>query len=105
MRDHHIQESQGADINASQVTQFFKHLPGGICNILGIDIEYADRPQRMKADHFHTASISLWVSKSLEDPVKVTRKLNRQVFRRQDGSAAPGEGEISQPVQRSPREC
>lgn len=90
--------SQEEESLADKVAQFFEQLPSDIGSVLGFDIEYADKADRRK-DHFHGATVSLWVSEPSDDDqaLDVTRTIHQEPFRDRRGKALPGECETPGP--------
>lgn len=63
--------SQDEENLNDKVAQFYEHLPGEICTVLGFDIAYAKRSIRKRPGYSHAASLSLWTSEGNGDTLEV----------------------------------
>jgi hypothetical protein len=71
-------------------TSFLRTMPGQICTILAIDIEYLRQEKRRK--NCHTASLSLWTTRKEQGRDGALRlSCSTHEFRDKDGRALPGE--------------
>lgn len=71
------------------VKTYFTKLPGKICTILSINIQFAERQKRKLPDHFHAASVSLWTSESSGNDILIRHSVDAK-FRDDQGRAIPG---------------
>ncbi|KAI3390476.1 hypothetical protein diail_9553 [Diaporthe ilicicola] len=81
--------SQDEENLDDKVIQFFKHLPGGVCTVLGFKITYISRAGRKTG--IHSASLSVWTSTQEDSVLDVQHTIDSKVFRDLHGSATPGE--------------
>ncbi|KAJ8112742.1 hypothetical protein ONZ43_g5325 [Nemania bipapillata] len=71
-----------------KVDEYFTTLGGGIRTVLGFDIGYK-KPKDGQNRH-HTASVSLWSASIEDDYLTIDRKMNKVVFRTEEGITIPG---------------
>lgn len=74
------------------VRTYFTKLPGKVCTILSINIQFAEEQKRKSPGHFHAASVSLWTSALSEDngnDILIRHAIDAE-FRDNKGQPVPG---------------
>lgn len=72
------------------VKTYFTKLPGQVCTILSIKIQFAEEQRRKSPGHCHAASVSLWTSALSEDNDILIRHAVDAEFRNNKGHPVPG---------------
>lgn len=78
-------------------TDYFKAMPGKICTVLAIEIDYTEPQDRKEQGHCHSASLALWTSELEEEhndgqeDGSITISHYTRCFRQQSGRPMPGE--------------
>ncbi|POS73848.1 hypothetical protein DHEL01_v207753 [Diaporthe helianthi] len=80
--------SKGEKSLRKVIQEFFEAMPGKICTILALEIDY-DK-SRLAEGYHCAASVSLWTSEPNEESFDIHCLLDAQQFRDSDGNPQPG---------------